>query len=242
MCAPASMVALLRFVVDGDEWMSRASRNGYAAGKVTVQVDRYFAKYGAGARAAWIVWFLVACALLCNYMYAYLKLPIVVRGDYTTYRPGEDELLRNGLIIPLVAITVVLAILEVFLVRRAKRKRCERMDALTHAGSDVTPAEFLKSKLYEDEDFTGIYVLYNASKDKYYVGQSVHVLKRVRQHFTGHGNGDVYADWKYGDSFTIRVCKLVDSGYANLNDLERDAIQAYDAYDKGYNRTGGNAS
>lgn len=74
------------------------------------------------------------------------------------------------------------------------------------------------------------------------MGQSVHVLRRVRQHFTGHGNGDVYADWKMGDKFTIATVSLVGSGYNNLNDLERDVICAYDAYDHGCNRTSGNRS
>lgn len=40
-------------------------------------------------------------------------------------------------------------------------------------------------------EFTGIYILHNMNEDKYYVGQSVRVLNRVRQHFTGHGNGDI---------------------------------------------------
>jgi len=62
------------------------------------------------------------------------------------------------------------------------------------------------------------YVLYNRDKNKYYVGQSQHVLTRVNQHFTGHGgNGDVYADYKYHDHFEIRIVKFEGSGFRTLN-------------------------
>lgn len=50
-------------------------------------------------------------------------------------------------------------------------------------------------------NFAGVYVLYNKSKNMYYGGQAKKVLDRVNAHFTGHGNGDVYADYKYGDIF-----------------------------------------
>ena len=35
------------------------------------------------------------------------------------------------------------------------------------------------------------------------MGQGKAVLDRVNHHFSGRGNGDVYADYKYGDFFTI---------------------------------------
>ena len=90
-------------------------------------------------------------------------------------------------------------------------------------------------------DFTGVYVLHNLTKDMYYVGQSVKVIDRVGQHFTGRGNADVYADFKYGDEFEISTVSLADSGYGSLNDLESDTIAAYDAYNNGYNKTAGNS-
>lgn len=33
------------------------------------------------------------------------------------------------------------------------------------------------------------------------MGQGKAVLDRVNHHFSGRGNGDVYADYKYGDFF-----------------------------------------
>ena len=81
---------------------------------------------------------------------------------------------------------------------------------------------------------------YNLDKKMYYVGQSVHVPSRVNAHFTGKGNGDVYADYKYGDRFEIRMVKLRGSGYNRLDDLERELIDMYHCCEKGYNRKKGN--
>lgn len=134
--------------------------------------------------------------------------------------------------------------------RHAKRVADESREALRHlAESNVTmPAQEFLTTLDKangrggSPDFTGVYVLSNSTKGSSYVGQSVHVLQRVTQHLTGHGNGDVYADYKYGDSFTVCLIPLVGSGYQSLNDLERDMIDAYDSYVNGYNRRGGNST
>lgn len=71
----------------------------------------------------------------------------------------------------------------------------------------VTPEQFFKIRnssnggrgnkhISTSKDFSGVYILYNHTKKKYYVGQAKKVFQRVNNHFTGHGNGDVYADYK----------------------------------------------
>lgn len=87
------------------------------------------------------------------------------------------------------------------------------------------------------ETFPGVYLIYNHTKKMYYVEQSRSVYSRVNSHFTGHGNRDVYADYKYGDDFSIRLIALKGSGFKTLNELERNTIAVYKAYDKGYNKT-----
>ena len=79
-----------------------------------------------------------------------------------------------------------------------------------------------------------------STEDMYYVGQSTRVVGRLIQHLTGCGNGDVYADYKYGDDFELNVVSLRESGYDSLDALESDTIAAYDAYGRGYDRTRGN--
>lgn len=105
---------------------------------------------------------------------------------------------------------------------------------------EVSPEEFFQMRNSSAGDFTGVYVICNETKDMCYVGQAKNVFQRVNHHFTGHGNGDVYADYKYGDSFAIKMIALVNSGFSSLDELERYMIKAYCAYSKGYNKTRGN--
>lgn len=114
----------------------------------------------------------------------------------------------------------------------------------------MTPGDFFRfrntragghgRKVASIYNFPGVYVLYNKTKNMYYVGQGKKILDRVNAHFTGHGNGDVYVDYRNGDEFEISMIALANSGYNSLNELERLTIQRYNAYAKGYNRTRGN--
>lgn len=116
---------------------------------------------------------------------------------------------------------------------------------------EITPEEFFKIRnssnggrgrkhISTKYDFSGVYIIYNHTKNMYYVGQGKKVFQRVNNHFTGHGNGDVYADYKYGDDFTIKMIALEKSGFKTLNELERNTIMTYNAYSRGYNKTKGN--
>ena len=108
--------------------------------------------------------------------------------------------------------------------------------------SPFSPEHFLTHDLAAGKyGIPGVYVIHNLRRDMYYVGQGKSVARRLNQHFTGSGNGDVYADYRNGDRFEIQVIPLYKSGYRNLNDLEREAIAAYSAYWSGYNKTRGNA-
>lgn len=71
--------------------------------------------------------------------------------------------------------------------------------------------------------------------DEIYIGQSINVYHRVRNHFTGHGNGDVYADVKYGKAVYVRFVPCYKS---QLNAVEKRLIDDYDAT-KSYNVTSG---
>lgn len=131
------------------------------------------------------------------------------------------------------------------IVSKTREKKIRKQMTQLMSGQGVISAdEFLSSRRAQHSgsasELTGVYILHNVSRDMYYVGQSVRVIQRVTQHFTGRGNGDVYADYRNGEEFTIRTISLASSGYQSLNDLERDAILAYDAYRRGYNKTRGN--
>lgn len=90
---------------------------------------------------------------------------------------------------------------------------------------------------------TGVYILHNETQDRYYVGQSVKVFNRLTQHFDGkNGNTNVFMDYLRGDHWNIQIIRLRDTTYDNLDDLERNAIALYDAFESGYNATRGNGN
>lgn len=91
-----------------------------------------------------------------------------------------------------------------------------------------------------DFDFMGCYVLRNMHTDMYYVGQATHVPQRVNAHFTGKGNGDVYADYRAGHPFTVYLIDIMDTNYRRMDVMERDLIARYDSFYHGYNKTRGN--
>lgn len=127
----------------------------------------------------------------------------------------------------------------------------KKIKRLSDSVLEITPEEFFKIRnssnggrgrkhISTEYDFPGVYIIYNHTQDMYYVGQGKKVFQRVNNHFTGHGNGDVYADYKYGDDFTIKMIALEKSGFKTLNELERNTIMTYNAYSRGYNKTKGN--
>ncbi len=142
-------------------------------------------------------------------------------------------------------------ILSIWLPIYIRNKIVKQIKALADNSLEMTPKEFFNMrnttlggkgnpKIALAHDFTGVYILFNKSKNMYYVGQSVKVISRVNAHLTGKGNGDVYADYKYGDEFTIKMIGLTESSFSSLNELERKTILTYDGYSKGYNKNRGN--
>lgn len=83
-----------------------------------------------------------------------------------------------------------------------KYKLDKRIDELANNALELSPEEFMtlrrtslggNRKSYTlTKNFAGVYIIFNKTKDMYYVGQSKTVLNRVNAHFNGKGNGDVY--------------------------------------------------
>lgn len=157
--------------------------------------------------------------------------------------------------IAIIIIIVLLCIASIVVILYYNYKKKEKIKAqikgLAENSLEMTLEEFFKMRKASfggrghpsyalAQNFAGVYILFNSTKNKYYVGQGKAVLNRVNAHFTGKGNGDVYADFKYGDKFTIKMISLEKSGYSTLNELERNTILAYDAFASGYNKTRGN--
>lgn len=83
--------------------------------------------------------------------------------------------------------------------------------------------------------YSGVYILHNETTDKYYVGQSVNMFRRLRDHFTGYGNHRVYSTYQNGDKWFIKTVLLRETDFPSLNVLERSAIYYYNSCENGYN-------
>ncbi len=155
------------------------------------------------------------------------------------------------LMLSMIMICVVLTIGLCVFVAIKKAIIRKKITGLANNTLEMSPEEFMKMRKTSfggrgrpsyalTQNFVGVYILYNKTKNMYYVGQGKEVLNRVNAHFTGKGNGDVYADYKYGDIFTIKMIALSTSGFSSLNELERNTIMTYNSYANGYNKTRGN--
>lgn len=92
----------------------------------------------------------------------------------------------------------------------------------------------------------GCYIIHNINNDKYYVGQSKDVIKRLKQHFKGTvPNNIIFAEDYYlapletrEKLFEIKIipCTTKDE----LDRAEKQLIEEYNAFEAGYNGTSGN--
>lgn len=104
----------------------------------------------------------------------------------------------------------------------------------TRSGNKVTGG-------YKTFDQPGCYVIVTAPSpdwrtyENVYVGQSLHVCSRVRNHLTGHGNGNVYADVRNGKPVYV---KIMPCDQRQMNAMEKNLIRAFNATTS-YNRTAG---
>lgn len=108
-----------------------------------------------------------------------------------------------------------------------------------------TPTEFMSVSEFSKQsrhiqDFRGCYIIHNQDSNRYYVGQSVHVVERLVEHMSGRGNPDVYRDMSNGASFSLAMVPLSWTNEVNLNSQERHLIAHYNSYYNGYNKTRGN--
>lgn len=98
----------------------------------------------------------------------------------------------------------------------------------------------------EYEKIIGVYIIHNKEKDKYYVGQSKDVMKRIKQHFSGTvPKNIIFAEDYYNSQlankdniFEIKIIKCCTKD--ELDKLEKSLIYEYDSWNNGYNGTSGN--
>lgn len=156
----------------------------------------------------------------------------------------------------LVFLYIFLVFLFWILTRYLSKIDLRKQDKVCKGERFISEEEFMKDWItemdgrkcisgYKAHEFSGCYVILIFESpvtdgcylgyDDIYIGQSVNVTKRVHQHFSGKGNGDVYADIKYGKSVYVL---LVPCEREEMNDLEKALISEFESTDS-YNATSG---
>lgn len=145
------------------------------------------------------------------------------------------------------------------IIERNKNKGIVRkeLDSLRKKMIKYTPQELLvlKSKKVRKSwginNFSGIYIIHNCVKDSYYIGQAEKVFDRAYMHFVKNPEKyelnvqfnlpEIYHDYYFGDKFSISLIPLGYTAFSTLNELEDNAIRAYDSLvPNGYNKNPGN--
>ena len=111
--------------------------------------------------------------------------------------------------------------------------------------SDYIPLKVISGLEYKK--IIGCYIIHNKERDKYYVGQSKDVMKRLKQHFRGTTpNNIIFAEDYFNstmaskeDIFEVRIIPL--NTKDELDRTEARLIEEYEANTKGYNSTKGNS-
>lgn len=95
-------------------------------------------------------------------------------------------------IIPILLIFITF-IITFYLINKKKKEINKKIDELASGVVEYTPEEFFdlrnfsfggknKPKYALTKNFAGVYIIYNKTKDMYYIGQSLKILNRVNNH------------------------------------------------------------
>lgn len=116
-------------------------------------------------------------------------------------------------------------------------------EGIMRAQNTIRAEEFFsieKRLIREGFSTEGVYIFQNQRDGRYYVGQSVDLIRRINEHLKGYGNQGVHDSMEMGDKFTIQLIKLSNSKFNSLDSLEKYHIRKCDSFRKGYNKTRGN--
>ena len=132
------------------------------------------------------------------FMIIVLLFGLIEVNDSSTMEP-EDTIFILGILFCVVMFIV-------WLVRYIKYKRNLQLVNTKFSNQISISISDFRLLSSNSPTFAGVYVLLNKTKGINYVGQSRDVYGRVKQHTTGYGNGNVYADMKYGAKIVKMTC------------------------------------
>ena len=129
--------------------------------------------------------------------------------------------------------------------KETKIKEVKKLPELDTEESNFIPLKEISGMAYKK--IIGCYVIRNTKNKKCYVGQSKDILRRIKQHFKGTlPHNMIFAEDYFQTAekervdlfeFMIIPCETKDE----LDKKEKDLIEEYEAFTKGYNGTSGNS-
>lgn len=120
-----------------------------------------------------------------------------------------------------------------------EKERYEMIRRIKEEQEFVSPYLIIDILKYDNE-VPGVYLLRNKENQKIYVGQSIHLRRRISDHINGRGNRDVYFDMRIGMEFEAAIVKFDNERFRDLDHQEKYFITLFDSYYNGYNNTRGN--
>lgn len=145
--------------------------------------------------------------------------------------------INNNITIYIIAgIFCILVLISTFYLNYRIHKRVlETVNTLKNGAAEISAKEFLRVRGYKQGrkiimnqyDFEGVFILHNITKDKYFVGKSKNVLKRLGQILIGSGNEDIRIDFTRGNEITIKATSLNASGCKTTSELEEKMLKDY---------------
>lgn len=105
----------------------------------------------------------------------------------------------------------------------------------------------MKTRLITCYWYSGVYSIYNSTKNKYYIGSSSNIESRIKHHKIAlkkgtHTNIEMQNDYNKMHSFEVIVlyCEAVLKNKCNnrqkLYQIEKECIKKYDSINNGYNK------
>lgn len=162
-----------------------------------------------------------------------------------SFTPSPDSGIRTMVLVFSVIILLCLVGVAIrALVRRARSKRTQALiRELAGAAEQLSPAGF--EALYATvrqgnerrhgsgtSDFPGAFVARDATEGRAFAGAGDHVMRRLSRELAGKGTTGLHAAVEAGHEVTLSLVRLSDTGLDDLEDLEWEAMRAFDAFER----------
>lgn len=156
-----------------------------------------------------------------------------------------DPEMGEEVLIYLVIALVLFRVVQLILFRTPEKMRIWKLKRLVRKATPYTLSRLFKivdkfsnnESYHETYNYAGLYVMYNRTKKKYFIGADDSVMDGVMTHIVGEGYRAIIEDITNADDWVIRFVPIADTRYDNLEALWISGVKAFKSNKKrrGYN-------